>query len=151
MKHGNLTFSLYAGCMIHCKIGFLNFITTSPLINIFIWFLKPLSGCFIISLTVIAKIASITGQKHYNLKHDILKTWNIITIFMLLANTMHVQTDVEFIRTYGNFSQYQKDQCLTENHIPNDGLIVISRIILAYYCKCCNFIGCSTCYQFLDR
>ena len=30
-------------------------------------------------------------------------------------------------------------------------VIVISRIILVYYCKCCNLIGYSTRYLFLDR
>ena len=30
-------------------------------------------------------------------------------------------------------------------------LITISRIILVYYCKCCNLIGYSTRYLFLDR
>ena len=30
-------------------------------------------------------------------------------------------------------------------------LILISRIILVFYCKCCNLIGYSTRYLFLDR
>ena len=30
-------------------------------------------------------------------------------------------------------------------------VIDISRIILVYYCKCCNLIGYSTRYLFLDR
>ena len=30
-------------------------------------------------------------------------------------------------------------------------IIFISRIILVFYCKCCNLIGYSTRYLFLDR
>ena len=30
-------------------------------------------------------------------------------------------------------------------------LFLVNRIILVYYCKCCNLIGFSTCYLFLDR
>ena len=30
-------------------------------------------------------------------------------------------------------------------------VIIISRIILVYYCNCCNLIGYSTCYLFVDR
>jgi hypothetical protein len=36
-------------------------------------------------------------------------------------------------------------------HIQQLVLNTISRIILVYYCKCCNLIGYSTHYLFLDR
>ena len=50
------------------------------------------------------------------------------------------------------------NNCYTTIHINEAislilvcALLEFSRIILVYYCKCCNLIGYSTCYLFLDR
>ena len=45
------------------------------------------------------------------------------------------------------FRMLRKDR----NRYGGGLLIYISRIILVYYCKCCNLIGYSTRYLFLDR
>ena len=39
------------------------------------------------------------------------------------------------------------------NNITTTSYVVtiISRIILVYYCNCCNLIGYSSCYLFVDR
>ena len=39
--------------------------------------------------------------------------------------------------------------CSISGHADNVNLIHISRIILVYYCECCNWIGYSTRYLFI--
>ena len=46
---------------------------------------------------------------------------------------------------------YQNSYYITAAKVWNTLLSHISRIILVFYCKCCNLIGYSTRYLFLDR
>ena len=52
---------------------------------------------------------------------------------------------------YNKFNRRQGSQINSGLRSNLNHLIIFSRIILVYHCKCCNLIGYSTRYLFFDR
>ena len=83
-------------------------------------------------------------------KNDQKNEENIIkTTIITVAITKIVVNKTVYLRDFSSFIRYSKNTSLYWGWRKSKW--DYSRIILIYYCKCCNLIGYSTRYLFLDR